>query len=465
MLIGFGPLILRSITRTDADGNPLSEITDIQPNKDKGMNSALYQANVAFPDGNGVRVIFNTLEELFFQALKAEETYRAELVFMQSKPAVQSIPTSTNGDVAINFNALDGAVIYQVQVIKNGQVVYEGFPSGNFEPIHLSENGNYEARVRASKNQQIENGPLSLWSDPQSFAVDIFALRQITDAPTPALDSAGRLSINWPALQNTRIYEVQLSKDPDFKTIDQSFWPSGSHEEITLPNDGSFFVRVRAWSELPENSGIASQFFSFDPIVFAKPQAQISLLEKVFTAFLIYNPTVQGLKERAFRGNESYLSAWGEHQDVSDLYRFWWKEEKKTKDEQFVTTAKEPKVKNLNEILIPEDKNIEQKDVIDGLTDKAEVTIAFPDQVPPNFSIQFENITLVDSTIPIPEGELQQMQEKVRKEEISEGLYLEVLEQMKKRLDQTTQAQKPALIKPSQTTPMAQGENQIPTEG
>src|SRR3989338_3730616 len=90
MLIGFGPLILRSITRTDADGNPLYEITDIQPNKDKGMNSALYQANVAFPDGNGVRVIFNTLEELFFQALKAEETYRAELVFMQSKPAVQS---------------------------------------------------------------------------------------------------------------------------------------------------------------------------------------------------------------------------------------------------------------------------------------------------------------------------------------------------------------------------------------
>ena len=101
----------------------------------------------------------------------------------------------------------------------------------------------------------------------------------------------------------------------------------------------------------------------------------------------------------------------------------------------------------------------------EGLIDKAEVTIAFPDQVPPNFSIQFENISLVDSTIPLPEQELRQMQEKVQRQEISEGLYLEVLEQMKKRLDQKVQAQKPALVKPSQTIPISQGENQIPTKG
>jgi len=196
-----------------------------------------------------------------------------------------------------------------------------------------------------------------------------------------------------------------------------------------------------------------------------KPKPPTNLLEKVFTAFLIYNPTVQGLKERKFRSQESYLSTQGENQDVSDLYRFWWKYEKKIEEKPPASSKNKPQINELNEIFIPNDKDLEQKDVTEGLIDKAEVTIAFPDQVPPNFSIQFENISLVDSTIPLPEQELRQMQEKVQRQEISEGLYLEVLEQMKKRLDQKVQAQKPALVKPSQTIPISQGENQIPTKG
>ncbi|MBI4115737.1 MAG: hypothetical protein HY447_04080, partial [Candidatus Omnitrophica bacterium] len=71
---------LVQITRTDADGKLLSTITDIHPadvTQVIGQEPA-YEATITLPNGKEVEVIFNTLEQLFQKALRAEALQNQE---------------------------------------------------------------------------------------------------------------------------------------------------------------------------------------------------------------------------------------------------------------------------------------------------------------------------------------------------------------------------------------------------
>lgn len=64
---------LYEITRTDANGNTLSKITNIGPAPILApIDLGLFQATIVLPDGTEHRVVFKTLEELFMKALRFE---------------------------------------------------------------------------------------------------------------------------------------------------------------------------------------------------------------------------------------------------------------------------------------------------------------------------------------------------------------------------------------------------------
>jgi len=65
-----------SITRTDANGNPLSTIQNIIPAETFAPTDVpIYQANIVLPDGTSVLVTFSNLENLLVQALKVEAAH------------------------------------------------------------------------------------------------------------------------------------------------------------------------------------------------------------------------------------------------------------------------------------------------------------------------------------------------------------------------------------------------------
>ncbi len=86
------------------------------------------------------------------------------------------------------------------------------------------------------------------------------------DAPMlndPAVSSFnGVFRIEWTDT-GAFIYELQQSLDKDFTTVTNTFFPTGNYEDLDeakQPDSGYYYYRVRAWSDLPQNGGLSSEF-------------------------------------------------------------------------------------------------------------------------------------------------------------------------------------------------------------
>jgi len=73
---------------------------------------------------------------------------------------------------------------------------------------------------------------------------------------------SGKYTLRWSdeSASGAKVYEVQESATSDFQAITRSFFPSGDYEPIVVTSSGTYFYRVRAYNDLPENGGVASDF-------------------------------------------------------------------------------------------------------------------------------------------------------------------------------------------------------------
>lgn len=182
----------------------------------------------------------------------------AEDPFTNLKPAV----TGT-GEV-ITFSELQEAVIYQVQVSKDPdftQIIHEGFPPSSPEVYNLTESGLYYARVRGSKNQLVEQGPVSQWSDTVTFnwvEPDIAGLKPVIESALS--DRRGNVSIVFSGVPGAIVYRVEIAADQFFRNIVRSLDLAGPVENLTALNDGNYYIRIQASSHPVYGAGELSDW-------------------------------------------------------------------------------------------------------------------------------------------------------------------------------------------------------------
>lgn len=91
-----------------------------------------------------------------------------------SQPQIVPPAITEPGQIEINYEGLENAEAYQVQISKNQDftdIVHEGFLAGTRERADISSAGTYYVRVRGSLYSQFGMGPLSRWSDTATLEI------------------------------------------------------------------------------------------------------------------------------------------------------------------------------------------------------------------------------------------------------------------------------------------------------
>ena len=64
------------------------------------------------------------------------------------------------------------------------------------------------------------------------------------------------------------IYQLEEDTSQTFDSPDKrEYWPSGAGENISGKSPGTYYYRVRAWNEVPENGGVSSDWSAVESIV------------------------------------------------------------------------------------------------------------------------------------------------------------------------------------------------------
>lgn len=183
--------------------------------------------------------------------------------FAASKPQITSSSANSAAQGLIGFSAIPGAVVYQIQVATDAaftNIVSEGFPSETQEKIQFAQAGTYYIRVRASKSQQIETGPVSQWSEVRTLAVPADTFRQAKPVISGVAESGADLEIHFNTVTDAAVYEVQVASDAAFSHILHSGFPSQNSETFAAPDTDVVYVRVRASIQQDANAGPLTQW-------------------------------------------------------------------------------------------------------------------------------------------------------------------------------------------------------------
>ena len=164
-------------------------------------------------------------------------------------PEAAVIPNSAGQAKIGPVLSVTGAVVYQLQVATDEaftNVVHEGFPADGVEYVSLAE-GSYFTRIRASKNQQVETGPVTLWSQPTAFDVgpDTFTSIKPTLASVQPFPD-GRVAVEINVVPSAYAYEIQVASDEAFTQDLVTVFSVDTAEELHNLAAGDYFVRVRA---------------------------------------------------------------------------------------------------------------------------------------------------------------------------------------------------------------------------
>ncbi|PIW64253.1 MAG: hypothetical protein COW12_07060, partial [Candidatus Omnitrophica bacterium CG12_big_fil_rev_8_21_14_0_65_45_16] len=86
----------------------------------------------------------------------------------------------------------------------------------------------------------------------------------VNEAPVPVVSvdppspNYGNFNLVWDPINGAGIYQVQLSPDQTFQTNVDERWPTGAVEPFNIVQEGTYFARVQAWTDIPQNGGTAT---------------------------------------------------------------------------------------------------------------------------------------------------------------------------------------------------------------
>ncbi len=134
------------------------------------------------------------------------------------------------------------------------------WPSSNSEPIPAQAAGTYYFKVRGWTAAPEKGGNATYWSQTLTLTVQqkIPVIDHANDPVPPAVVYPATFTVDWSDVPGTKIYEVNMIEYGAGSGTKREFWPSGSVETITPLKPGIFNITVRAWSDLPENGGVAT---------------------------------------------------------------------------------------------------------------------------------------------------------------------------------------------------------------
>ncbi|HTL46835.1 MAG TPA: hypothetical protein VL688_02095 [Verrucomicrobiae bacterium] len=202
--------------------------------------------------------------------------------FSGQKPSVTSADTSLAGVTTVQFGAVQGALLYRVDLATDTnftQIVRTGFPSSPSEDFPRTVQGqadltagHYFARVQGMISGDA-NGPKTLFSD--AFAFDIAtpsleAFKAVVSAP--ASQGNNQFQVTLQSLALALGYQVQVARDANFTDIVHDSSNATATRSFTLPEAGVFFLRARGSAGNPLSAGPFSQWS--DVRTFDNPPAQ-----------------------------------------------------------------------------------------------------------------------------------------------------------------------------------------------
>lgn len=159
----------------------------------------------------------------------------------------------------IGWTGPAGAALYQLQTSPDPQfltAVRETWPLGTYEPVTVQSSGDYFSRVRGWSYYPESGGIHGSWSVVGSNR--IFVSSAPAPVVLPSTTTNAHIHAAWPPVPFTRIYQLQYTSIPGFTVNIAETWPGDPGEELFLGADATFFVRVRAWSDLPELGGVTT---------------------------------------------------------------------------------------------------------------------------------------------------------------------------------------------------------------
>ncbi|PIW64450.1 MAG: hypothetical protein COW12_06145 [Candidatus Omnitrophica bacterium CG12_big_fil_rev_8_21_14_0_65_45_16] len=83
----------------------------------------------------------------------------------------------------------------------------------------------------------------------------------------PPSPNNGVFDLEWNQVMGASIYQVQFSVDPNFLNNVDERWPSGLLESFEINESGTYYARVQAWSEPPQNGGTATGWSETEEII------------------------------------------------------------------------------------------------------------------------------------------------------------------------------------------------------
>lgn len=157
------------------------------------------------------------------------------------------LATNTDDQLYLNWNAITGAVSYQIYMSKDG---------GAFDPIKTTTNifyttdeltdGNYDFKVKTYKD-----GLYSDDSNVESYVLSIPTApnKPILDAITPTLSDDGLIRLDWDTVDNANKYYVYRAKNGgEFDPLEEIFIQIYYDDVIEF--DGNYSYRVKAGNDV-----------------------------------------------------------------------------------------------------------------------------------------------------------------------------------------------------------------------
>ncbi len=196
-----------------------------------------------------------------------EKTKEFVLNLFSLPPQTELTTDALRGTVKLDFDAKPRAKMYWIQISTDpnfNQNVQEHFLTAPPLELTLDNDGTYYIRLRASSEEQVENGVLTAWTSVESFDMSLYASRQsVIESPAQDALEDEDVTIQFTDIPDTVVYQVQVSRAADFSDIIHEGFPNVSQETIpqsALDKSGKLYVRVRGSLNSQVETGPVSQW-------------------------------------------------------------------------------------------------------------------------------------------------------------------------------------------------------------